>query len=92
MNLFILLCIYNMSIPIMSFDNLTELINSQYPNYRKNSGGFTDIIYGASSMSSANISKQLFNSLKSNTNNINDKIIIDKDMYIYKNIYKELFK
>ena len=81
-----------MSIPIMSFDNLTELINTQYPNYRKNSGGLTDIIYGVSSMSSGNISKQVFNSLKSNTNNRNDKIIIDKDMYIYKNIYKELFK
>jgi len=81
-----------MSIPIMSFDNLTELINTQYPNYRNKSAGLTDIIYGASSMSSANISQQVFNSLRSDNNNIIDKIITDKDMYIYKNIHKELFK
>jgi len=79
-----------MSIPIMSFDNLTDLINTQYPNYRNKSGGLTDIIYGASSMSTANITKQVFNSFKNDTNN--DKIITDKDMYIYKNIHKELFK
>ena len=81
-----------MSIPVMSFGNLSELINTQYPNYRNKSGGLTDMVYGASSMSSADISKQVFNSFKSDTNNKNDKIITDKDMYIYKNIHKELFK
>jgi len=84
-----------MTIPTMSFDNLRDLINVQYPNHRKKSGGITDIYAGGFSQSPTSIFNKILNNFKGDkdidSDNDNDSVI-NRENYIYKNSNEELFK
>jgi len=85
-----------MTIPTMSFDNLRDLINVQYPNHRKKSGGITDIYAGGFSQSPTSIFNKILNNIRGDTDtdnaNNNDNSVINRENYIYKNSDEELFK
>jgi len=86
-----------MTIPTMTFDNIRDLINVQYPNHRKKNGGISDIFVGGVSQSPASIFNKILNNIKGDNydktiDNDNDNSVISRDNYIYKNSNDELFK
>jgi len=86
-----------MTIPTMTFDNIRDLINVQYPNHRKKNGGISDIFAGGVSQSPASIFNKILNNIKGDNydktiDNDNDNSVISRDNYIYKNSNDELFK
>ena len=84
-----------MTIPTMSFDNLRDLINIQYPNHRNKNGGVSDLFAGGFSQSSNSKYNKLLKNIRGdnyNNNNDNDNSVISRENYIYKNSNEELFK
>lgn len=86
-----------MTIPTMSFDNIRDLINVQYPNHRKKNGGISNIFAGGVSQSPASIFNKILNNIKGDNydrdiDNDNDNTVISRENYIYKNSNEELFK